>query len=65
MPKLFKKTPDYDVDAEVTGVQGSTGSVEELVPVQSVFDNMMVLKDGSFRMILKTTALNFDLLTLS
>jgi hypothetical protein len=58
--KFFKKPSSYD-QPDPSGAQGGLGSVEELVPVQSVFDNMMVLKDGSFRMLIRSNALNFDL----
>jgi hypothetical protein len=57
---LFNKQNQFDQE-DKTGPQGASGSVEELVPVQSVFDNMIVLKDGSFRMILRSSATNFDL----
>jgi hypothetical protein len=50
-----------DPDQESRGAQGTQETVVELVPVQAVYENMMVLKDGSFRMILKTGAVNLDL----
>lgn len=46
---------------ERRGPQGSVASVVELVPVLHLFGNMLVLKDGSFRMIVRTGAVNFDL----
>jgi len=48
-------------DGEHTGAQGNVASVHQLVPLQSMFGNMMVLKDGSYRMILRVGAVNFDL----
>lgn len=48
-------------DGEQRGAQGNIASVHQLVPLQSMFGNMLVLKDGSYRMILKVGAVNFDL----
>jgi len=48
-------------DGEQSGAQGNVASVHQLVPLQSMFGNMMVLKDGSYRMILRVGAVNFDL----
>lgn len=51
---------DYS-DDEQRGAQGNVASVHQLVPLQSMFGNMLVLKDGSYRMILRVGAVNFDL----
>lgn len=53
-------TTNYS-DEEQRGVQGNVASVHQLVPLQSMFGNMLVLKDGSYRMIMKVGAVNFDL----
>lgn len=50
-----------DPDREKHGAQGGVASVIDLVPVQRLFGNMTVLRDGSFRMVLKSGAVNFDL----
>jgi hypothetical protein len=39
------------------------GSTQEHLPIQAIHDDIVVLKDGSAAMILKTSAVNFDLLS--
>jgi len=51
---------DYS-DQDNRGPQGSVSSVIDLVPLQQLFGNMLVLKDGSYRMIMRVGAVNFDL----
>lgn len=51
---------DYS-EEDARGVQGNIASVVDLVPLQHLFGNMMVLKDGSYRMIMRVGAVNFDL----
>jgi len=48
-------------DDEGKGLRGSSASVHDLIPVQQLFGNMMVLKDGSYRMIMRVGAVNFEL----
>ena len=50
-----------DPDSEKRGAQGFISSSLDLVPLQRLFGNMMVLKDGTFRMVMKVGAVNFDL----
>lgn len=62
LDKIFNRggTGGYS-DDEQHGPQGSTASVHDLVPVQHLYGNVLVLKDGSYRMIMKVGAVNFDL----
>lgn len=46
---------------ETRGAQGNVASVMDLVPLQHLMGNMLVLKDGSYRMIMRVGAVNFDL----
>lgn len=48
-------------DEDSRGAQGNIASVVDLVPLQHLFGNMLVLKDGSYRMIMRVGAVNFDL----
>lgn len=58
---MDKFRPDNDPLNEQTGPQGNVGSVLELVAVDRVYGNMLVMKDGTFRVILRCDAVNFDL----
>ena len=40
-----------------------TGSTQEHLPIQAIHDDVIIMKDGSAAMVLKTTAVNFDLLS--
>src|SRR5581483_1637926 len=40
-----------------------TGSTQEHLPIKSIHDDVVILKDGSVAIVLKTTAVNFDLLS--
>jgi len=48
-------------ESEQRGAQGAVASTLDLVPMQRLFGNMMVLRDGSYRMVMRVGALNFDL----
>lgn len=69
MPKFWSKITGgagdehYIIDpgAEPSGVQGTTAWSGDLVPVDEMYGNMMVLKDGSYRMIMQVGSVNFDL----
>lgn len=50
-----------DAGQETKASKGSVAPVAELVPVQRLFGNILVMRDGSYRMIMRTTSLNFDL----
>lgn len=51
---------DYS-DADRRGPQGNVASVLDLVPMQQLFGSMLVLRDGSYRMIMRVGAVNFEL----
>jgi len=48
-------------DEEGKGLRGTTAPVHDLIPVLQLYGNMMVLKDGSYRMIMRVGAVNFEL----
>lgn len=50
-----------DPENEQSGIAGTIAASTDLVPVQRLFGNMLVLKDGTFRMIIKTGSVNFEL----
>lgn len=61
LKKLMNRgTTEYS-EAEQRGAQGNIASVLDLVPLQQLFGNMLVLRDGSYRMIMRVGAVNFDL----
>lgn len=57
LDRFIKRTDEE----EKKGVQGNSAPVHDLIPLQHMYGNMMVLKDGSYRMIMKVGAVNFDL----
>lgn len=51
---------EYSLD-DPQGIQGSVAWSGDLVPVSETYREMMILKDGSFRMLMQVGSVNFDL----
>lgn len=61
LSRIFNRGSTAYTDEDRRGAQGNVASVLDLVPLQHMFGNMLVLKDGSYRMIMRVGAVNFDL----
>jgi hypothetical protein len=61
LKKIFNRGANEYSEQDARGPQGNVASVLDLVPLQQLFGNVLVLKDGSYRMIMRVGAVNFDL----
>jgi hypothetical protein len=52
-----------ELDDNLEHPRGGIGRLDDLVPVQRQYGNVSVLKDGSFRLVIRTTAINLDLMS--
>lgn len=58
-----KKNSDGNVSGSVSGIEGHTAEAQSFLPFDCIQDNMIILPNQKFRMVLDCTSINYNLKT--